>query len=564
MADDGPSKMDQLEAVFRKKDAITEPGVLETIKQYVTTGGKPQTVVEMLSESYVGYGAMINVVLDWISTYGQAEATEYKEEEQDSLWKFLKQTVHENFNAADFADVFSSSGGIPEWLDLMIQFPEGRQLIYELTDGHRSCLFLNFAVHHILQQGFDKEVAAVGGSISGNFNVFNRLFLKKLEELYQSKDENTDQVLHQLFQMCCSDEIKYTYSKLILSKLFDAPYGSYFQRFSEQLEAYAAKNAGLTAWKMKSLFLSEATYNPKNIEAAFCISPILRSASTVLGDMQKLSRMFKEENHPSLELLRCSELIEKLLCDLFAPKRKLTDHHKAHILDLVKLFVGKDSLNEPTEIEKAISEALACTKSISIGVNIDKIDLAFLDAPIATMGIFQWMRLKLMDQEFLESGTSIFPAIIRLISEILEKQPLQRGDVLQLICEALPLIGNSLLSLSKKLLDTVTIVLVHGDVALFFGFCKNITNQKFDRSLIRHLLQQVLQMVSPPYSGLFASHMLKLMITSGIEKISSQDRLAPSKQMATVVSFLGACEDIRFEPGSLGPKEEGLLASMRP
>jgi len=532
-----------LEKAFEEKDAITEPKVLETIKEYVAVGGKPQTVVEMLSESYVGYGAMMNVVLGWISTFGSVDGTG---EDRDCLWKFLSQFVREHFNPAAFSDVFSSGGGFPEWLQGLIEFPEGRQLIYELTDQHRSCLFLNFAVHHILQQGFDKEVAAVGGSISGNFNVFNRLFMKKFEELYSSREDERAPILKQLFQMCCSDEIKYAYSKLILAKAFDTPYGNYFRRLSEQLEVYAAKNAGLTAWKMKSLFLTESEFNPKNIEAAFCIGSILRSSSTVLGEVQKLFRMYSHPDkgeRPSLELLRSSELIEKLLGDLFAPKRKLNDQHKVHMMDIVIEVVVNNSDFEADDIGSAIKEAAACLEKVSGGRKLSEMNLDFLDMPVASMGIYQWLRKTLSDPELSESA-ALFSTAVQFIHEILDRQPLQRSVVLKLISDTLPMIGNSLHGLSKQILDKATIVLVHGDVSLFSNFCENLVTQRVDRSLSRHLLRTVLDMVGPPYSALFASTLIKLIRACGHNRISEQERQAPDKYMKSIIDFLEACKDV--------------------
>lgn len=502
----------QLEAVFQQKDAITEPEVLDTMKQYVAVGGKPQTVVEMLSESYVGYGAMINVVVDWIANFvPHPEAQDALG--RDCLWKFLSQFVRENFDPAAFSDVFSSGGGFPEWLQGLIEFPEGRKLIYELTDQHRSCLFLNFAVHHILQQGFDKEVAAVGGSISGNFNVFNRLLMRKMEELYTAPEDEKDFVLNQLFQMCCSDEIKYTYSKLVLSKAFDMPYGGYFKRYAEQLDIYAAKNAGLTAWKMKSLFLLSSGYNVKNIEAAFCIGSILRSSSTVLGEVQKLSRMYKQEEgeRPSLELLKNPELMEKLLCELFAPKRILTDQHRAHITDIVKEVVFHNSEDDMKTITDAIEGAILCAQTVSAGERLSELRLDFLDIPVASIGICQWLRARLMDPEFLDSGNALFVPLLQLIQEILERQPLQRRDILNLISDTLPRIGNSLHNFSKQLLEKSTIVLTKCECYMFSSFVHTLLERKLDRSLIRHLSNTICRKFEPPFSSFFQTSVLTVL-----------------------------------------------------
>jgi len=503
------------------------------------------------------------VVLHWISTFGLAEVTEYKEEEQDSLWTFLSQFVRDNFNPAAFSDVFSSGGGIPEWLQALIQFPEGRKLVYDLTDQHRNCLFLNFAVHHILQQGYDKEVAAVGGSISGNFNVFNRLFVRKIKELHSCASEKKESILSQLFQMCCTDEIKYTYSRLILAAAFDTPYGTFFRQFSAKLEAYAAKNT--QAWKMKSLFLSGSEYNPKNIEAAFCISSILRSSTVVLGDVQKLNRMYKEGDTPSVELLRCPALKEKLLRDLFAPKRKLGEQHRLHIVEVIRRTVvsemaGSSQPADSEEIGAAIEQAMACVAGVTSGVKIAEVSLDFLDTPVAAMGVYQWLKVKLTGEEsedFFESGTSALPAIDKLMSEIMHRQAPLRADLLDVICETLPLVGNSLPAFSKQMMDSATIVLIHGEAELFSAFSKKLAKQKFDRSLIRHLVLKVLSMVGPPYSGLFASTLLRLITAGGHERISGEDR------RSKLLPFLAACELIEFKANALGPKEEALLASMK-
>lgn len=43
-----------LEAALRQPDAVLEPGVLGVLRRYVSEGGRPATVVELLSENYVG------------------------------------------------------------------------------------------------------------------------------------------------------------------------------------------------------------------------------------------------------------------------------------------------------------------------------------------------------------------------------------------------------------------------------------------------------------------------------------------------------------------------------
>mmetsp|Transcript_15292 Transcript_15292/g.38897 ORF Transcript_15292/g.38897 Transcript_15292/m.38897 type:complete len:582 (+) Transcript_15292:219-1964(+) len=575
-SDEGDDKLNSLERIFQQKDAVTERNVLDTIRQYVAVGGKPQTVVEMLSESYVGYGPMVNIVLHWLKTFGSDEADQNGRRGvsagNDCVWKFMSRIVKENFDPNQFSDVFSSGGEIPGWLQELIEFREGRQLIYDLTDQYRSCLFLNFAVHHILQQGFDKEVAAVGGSISGNFNVFNRLFMKKLEELYKSPSTEYESVSEQLFKMCCADEVKYVYSRLILSRLFDTPNGTFFKRLAQQLEQYTASNAGLAVWKMKGLFLSinskdgSTVNNPKNTEAAFCICSILRSECTVSGDLQKLSHMYNEESGespPSWELLECPLLLEKLVTDIFAPKRVVTQSHRDTIIDLLCLTVHKNDVSRSKEsIEAALNLGIKCIHHISSGGKLSSVDISFLDVPIVSIGVTQWLKSKMLNPEFYETGSGLLSIIGVFISEILDRQELQRADILDLIGKTLPVVGNSLHNFSLQLMDHVASVLCYGEVSLFCSFCRDLVTQQFDRSLTRHLIVKVLQMAAPPYSALFASAILKLVTASGMESVSLKDKYARNQQSLMIMAFLAACMHIDFG-SALSKKEEELIASAK-
>jgi hypothetical protein len=54
---DNSNALAKLEAKLKQRDAVLEPKILESLRRYVMQGGKPQTVVEVLSENYVGAAA---------------------------------------------------------------------------------------------------------------------------------------------------------------------------------------------------------------------------------------------------------------------------------------------------------------------------------------------------------------------------------------------------------------------------------------------------------------------------------------------------------------------------
>jgi hypothetical protein len=51
-------ELNQLETLMSLPDAIMEPGILAVLRRYVSDGGNPATVVEMLSDNY--HGVLIN------------------------------------------------------------------------------------------------------------------------------------------------------------------------------------------------------------------------------------------------------------------------------------------------------------------------------------------------------------------------------------------------------------------------------------------------------------------------------------------------------------------------
>ncbi len=59
-----------------------------------------------------------------------------------------------DFDPAKFGSVFSELDSSQlAWLEGVASDPAGRQLIYQLSATHRSCLLLNFAIQKILFKG---------------------------------------------------------------------------------------------------------------------------------------------------------------------------------------------------------------------------------------------------------------------------------------------------------------------------------------------------------------------------------------------------------------------------
>ena len=71
--EDSSCKLLELERSLAAKDAIMEPGVMDSLRTYVASGGKPAAAIELLSENYRGYAQMSSLVCRWLELTAETE-----------------------------------------------------------------------------------------------------------------------------------------------------------------------------------------------------------------------------------------------------------------------------------------------------------------------------------------------------------------------------------------------------------------------------------------------------------------------------------------------------------
>ena len=71
--EDSSGKLLELERTLAAKDAIMEPGVMDSLRTYVASGGKPAAAIELLSENYRGYAQMSSLVCRWLELTAETE-----------------------------------------------------------------------------------------------------------------------------------------------------------------------------------------------------------------------------------------------------------------------------------------------------------------------------------------------------------------------------------------------------------------------------------------------------------------------------------------------------------
>ena len=75
---DPSSKLLELERTLAAKDAVMEPGVMDSLRTYVASGGKPAAAIELLSENYRGYAQMSSLVCGWLELTEENEPSAHK------------------------------------------------------------------------------------------------------------------------------------------------------------------------------------------------------------------------------------------------------------------------------------------------------------------------------------------------------------------------------------------------------------------------------------------------------------------------------------------------------
>ena len=89
---DPSSKLLELERTLAAKDAVMEPGVMDSLRTYVASGGKPSSAIELLSENYRGYAQMSSLVCGWLELTEESEPS--REHKQPKLLSPLSPVAH--------------------------------------------------------------------------------------------------------------------------------------------------------------------------------------------------------------------------------------------------------------------------------------------------------------------------------------------------------------------------------------------------------------------------------------------------------------------------------------
>ncbi|KAG9069453.1 Negative elongation factor C/D [Linnemannia hyalina] len=462
---------------FQTPDSILERKITDNIAGYIKEGGQPLLLVNALSSSYVGVPEMCNLMSDW--------AREFDIDPVDVMQEVLKEQLMERFDPESvdkefkedqrvFLSVTPSQKGQDDWLSMMIRHPFWRSVIYELSEEHQKCAFLNFAIQRISDAGYQGEIASVA-TASTFVGVFSGVLLESLDKLREEDDVGLLDKLPDLI-----NEHTYLYTQILLFRLMKTDRGLPLKRISKELES---------------------------------------------GVLEKFNKAYSSDDPPSSFFLRDPEFFEIMLSSIFVPSFKggmVKQDHKEKYLWLIayaaSVHENDDMGPDTTEVQPTYDAILALEDTLSkrtAGTDLTPILanlLIAIETPVASMALLYWIQFVITETSYIETyfRSHEVPVPLLLIEEMAYKHPLQQTAVFTTLVNffeaPLELNPEIMMTYRKSILERM-IYLMQLNFAMPVLDYIRVRARKMDQSLSMHFVKRVLEMVSGPYSKKFIEGM---------------------------------------------------------
>ncbi|KAJ1956042.1 hypothetical protein IWQ62_005398, partial [Dispira parvispora] len=543
MAD--PKKIERMERARTKlaaPDSIFEPEVYPSVVEFLRSGGTPLDVVAALSDNFVGYSSMCNLVADdWCSIVGI--------DGKEIMRNTIKTLIVQRFDPDQIDRELMPLESPPEWLTTLIGDPFWRILFYELSESHTKCQFINYAIQVISDAGYQAEITSVA-SASTHFNVFKNVLLDAIQNLKVTDETSFGEHFAQLEKISTQDEHTYLYSQALLKQLItDDPVGWYpLRRVAEELERTMVRKYSRPQL-LTHLNLVLAGIPVHGSDVASAITALKQRGALSPGDVVGLYKAYRSPYPPSVEHLRDPQVIEYFLQAVFQPpsdsgqstgSSKLRPEIREKYLWLLALAVsgtgsttgtrsdpsatqdtsqGRDTPNSETtsslttddtfELLQALDKLLPAKPTAGdIARVTGEVLEKYIDIPVLAAALIIWIRHVLRDD-----GHHFYVTYFRvtevpyphlLLEEIAFRHPLLRPKVFHAFQEAFmtrnDTLGPELITaLQKSVLDRLLYLMQLGFSMPVLRYIKR-SQDNIDESLTVHFVCKVLEMIATPYA----------------------------------------------------------------
>ncbi|KAJ1910434.1 hypothetical protein IWQ60_010656, partial [Tieghemiomyces parasiticus] len=511
--------------------------IYERSKAKMNATGAPLEAVSLLAGNYLGLGSMCNLVADeWCEILGL--------DGSQIVYEAAKSVMLERFDPEAIDKKYMVDGHPPTWLAGMIEDHRWRATIYELSERYPRSLFLNAAIQHISQAGYQSEITSAT-TASKYFNIFNNVVLDSFKRLRNANESNFQARFEPLAKICAQNEHTYFAAQAVIRDLLkDDPIGNYpLKRVSNELEKAASRrhNKPPLLGNMNLLLAGLPLFNS---DVSTAILSIKQKGELSPGHVVALYKAYSGPSPPPIEYLQDMTVIDFLLNSVYYPPPDtgratvsgagLRPEIKDKYIWLLSRIVSTtsnplDSSSSPSTADQTPDHTYARLVDLEkrLPVQPNATDFAqvsgtvieqFLDLPILAAAVVVWVRYVLHDENHYYYGTYFrlaeTPVPHLLLEEIAYRHPVLHARVFQAYREVfsakINTLGPALMTaLQKSIVDQMLNLMTFGYCLPILQFIKRV-QRKIDESLTVHFVRRVLEMIEAPYSAAVISALAEI------------------------------------------------------
>ena len=478
---------------------------------------------------------MCNAIMECLDMAGMPE-----EDILSTVEDFFMEIAREQFDA-DIADKnFATLGLNPAWIKQLVQNQRWREFFYSLSNAHEGCVFLDFLVQTVFEDGHVEEIVQVPSSINffqlfyGILTEYAKLFCRMAESNTSAYEiESKFQVLKDL---CVRTEYTFLYSVFFYQHLASHLGQPILQRLAEEIQFQAeemnlssALRTGFLLDFPEDLLTGEVKEGRGDSKDEFvtvmnCVVDMLVDPSSILGNVSQVHRIMSADQAGALlSIVRKKRVLDLFLHELFHPaRRNVLAQHKERVANLVARAVAEGEEDVSQVQQELLSMGKLCIEEYMLA-NMDAEELAFrfqedVHCPVVCIAVLSWVRVLFAEDEYRElsfKDKRTVEYLMNIVMMAIERFPLagMAFQVLQAIFSRSPLnVDQSQLVEFRRVFVRVFLMIAQKGysgavIAAFHEYAQG----DIDLSLLRYFLSEFLRMVVPPFEPSFCRQMMDLL-----------------------------------------------------
>ena len=524
MAEEEKEEKIDVKELLSLPDAIFEPNANELVKEYLKHGSeagqteekKMVEAVKALTSGFQGYSSMVTLLGHWLEDSG-CEVQEIK----SVLTNTVANKVKSVYDPQCTRSVFQTKSRNIPWMNFMVRNPFWRQVLYELSEAHKSDSVLGLALSRIEELGHQEELA----TILLGFRLFNRAIVQSVTKMTAGNEQKMIEDLAKFKKMCTQSPNTYLYSQLVLLHASRLPNGSHLMRLFEELEQHV-----VTEHKEKIVprmgFLLMGLSQHKDLYTG--VLTMIENGKTNPADIMKLYRAYsgQEALTTRVDFLQNYSLLKMLVDELYTTGVDIPSKYLDKYIYVLAYAADQKNLKL---CQKAIAMSSNIAKKNMFGSELEK-HVSLLQHYIASflvvsMGVLRWIQCSLCDRSYYEKGTHSlslkrFVAFVVEIGATHAKQTPHCMRLLKQAYEAVEsaeteegMVGEGVM-VKNRILEGVIQLMLLGDseiIAFVMEWIQGLLKRS-DVTIIRHFVKNLLSNVCPPYSAEFVEFVSTILV----------------------------------------------------